>query len=774
MYSNKIEVIKNKSLTRDYAQVKMTNFWLKKTMPILDNNLSFRDSIIKAFSTVSESVICISAISLKDRVLINAIHENIVNNNNRFYILLNTISEELKPLYSEALIRFETNNIGSFVLVAPNKGYALSFFFTGELSTIDFESRAHIGLSLDKNQEDVLYKLFVYTFWNKPKQEVKEQKTNKVPNSLSPINLNIGDFADKKNILEQWSNIESTDFCILSEANNILSEEYLSNLKNTTILTKFSPNHSSKILELVNNNNRIEAYSEISLDFNLLSYNGEHYWLYPCKKISNTINFYALHLNNNQVNIIKNKFAQPDLVFIPSKNRGDLGDANIIYNNDLQTKNIYINTHIDITLPAIKNNEFLPLDALNKLQPQFNDNGEAITITYNWDIYPFALPQGAQVHTLYKDWDKEKSHILSFISKIEKDIQDIENKNLLDKVRRFFLGKSIKFKKDKQTLEDLKTIDFSLKTKEEFNKAIQTILSIAYVVADDIEEITIAQDNALLDEDNAKLDAKIQDIVQHINQKNVALSSAKQAKEKAFEAFVLSYKLDNKIANIFEDLNKDLDKSIKDLEHELKSLTSKQSNLLEEIKKLNNRLKTPQAELKNLLDKQVKNAKEDLNDKIQKQEQSILDFENQIKEKEEEKAFLDLEVEEVISKQNQLKEQKEELSKINKMHNYSALEGDIQKLEKEKSNYENQKNINEKKKKIKLEKDDSSLEIFTISSHKNNLGLVINNLIPLPKIGKLWEHNKSLYLSIDYWEEYDLGVLEAERLKAKLCVTKLN
>jgi len=42
----------------------------------------------------------------------------------------------------------------------------------------------------------------------------------------------------------------------------------------------------------------------------------------------------------------------------------------------------------------------------------------------------------------------------------------------------------------------------------------------------------------------------------------------------------------------------------------------------------------------------------------------------------------------------------------------------------------------------------------------------------LPKVGKLYQLNNQYFLAIEFWEEYELGKKEAERLKANLCAIK--
>lgn len=48
----------------------------------------------------------------------------------------------------------------------------------------------------------------------------------------------------------------------------------------------------------------------------------------------------------------------------------------------------------------------------------------------------------------------------------------------------------------------------------------------------------------------------------------------------------------------------------------------------------------------------------------------------------------------------------------------------------------------------------------------------INQYPQLPQVGKLFQLNSKQYLAIEFWEEYEQGKKEAERLKANLCAIK--
>ena len=145
--------------------------------------------------------------------------------------------------------------------------------------------------------------------------------------------------------------------------------------------------------------------------------------------------------------------------------------------------------------------------------------------------------------------------------------------------------------------------------------------------------------------------------------------------------------------------------------------------------------------------------------------------------------------EQIKTKQQELTEKKEELADKKKntksddktAHTFiKKLDDEIQKIEKSIKNFENQKNSKQKE----IEKGNnenrragSSLDAFgnTGNKQKNQSGgksFELQNLPQLPQVGTLYQAGGKSFLAIEYWEDYEQGKAEAERLKAELCATK--
>lgn len=145
--------------------------------------------------------------------------------------------------------------------------------------------------------------------------------------------------------------------------------------------------------------------------------------------------------------------------------------------------------------------------------------------------------------------------------------------------------------------------------------------------------------------------------------------------------------------------------------------------------------------------------------------------------------------EQIKSKQQELTKKKEELADKKKnikpddktAHTFiKKIEDEIQNIEKSIKNLENQKNS--KQKEIEKGSDEnrragSSLDAFSNAGNKqkNQSGgksFELQNLPQLPQVGTLYQAGVKSFLAIEYWEDYEQGKAEAERLNAELCATK--
>lgn len=120
-----------------------------------------------------------------------------------------------------------------------------------------------------------------------------------------------------------------------------------------------------------------------------------------------------------------------------------------------------------------------------------------------------------------------------------------------------------------------------------------------------------------------------------------------------------------------------------------------------------------------------------------------------------------------------------ELKEIQNTTFISKNESEIQEIEKKIKILESQIESKQKEKSKQVSQTNSSSlnEIVGIKNpQQNNLGKVqlvqMPELQQLPTIGKLFQVNSQQFLGIEFWEQYEQGKKEAERLKANLCAIK--
>lgn len=206
----------------------------------------------------------------------------------------------------------------------------------------------------------------------------------------------------------------------------------------------------------------------------------------------------------------------------------------------------------------------------------------------------------------------------------------------------------------------------------------------------------------------------------------------------------------------------------------------KKAKLNEEIDVLKERKKTKEEELKN--------KQGELNEKEKNVSDQLKSFLAKHKIEEALVGKLKSEWQQQSGHKNKQKNPKEaeeaeaKIAELNEIQNQvfiNKLKSEIENIQREIKRIEDEikRNENEKSKSSQQSESKSSLTEFVSnesSKQSSNSGklLSVTDLQQLPKVGKLYQFNSQPYLAIEFWEEYDQGKSEADRLKAKLCAIK--
>jgi hypothetical protein len=173
----------------------------------------------------------------------------------------------------------------------------------------------------------------------------------------------------------------------------------------------------------------------------------------------------------------------------------------------------------------------------------------------------------------------------------------------------------------------------------------------------------------------------------------------------------------------------------------------------------------------NLLNVQVQNEMGEIEteDRKAKLEEEIENLKIQISEQE-------------VALQKKKKELEEKQKDEEQKKFVSKTQSEINDIDKKIKSFKNQIDGKEKEKNKQISQSNSS-SLFELIGDKNSkqLNSVKSQLVQmpdlqkypqLPTIGKLFQLNSQQFLVIQYWEEYEQGMKEVERLKANLCTIK--
>jgi len=698
-----------KSKIIDYSNQPVQHVWLKLSHDHHTSESNNKNDLIQLLQTQQKSCICIQSETIDDSDIIKAIFDSA--RHNRIYVMTNDKPSACKDIVGACLIRYGINNIGSFILVNPNSSNAHGLLYSADLTQTSFTIKDSILLELDTEQIQILFRFFCNNFWNKCTQELidnfsKPRETEDPPLDFFP---NRDDFCDSNYVVQQLRIQDSNAILsipaikpdMLCQINNTQRHDIYCNLEN---------NDHELLCQLSNNNSAIYASKTFNVSYFFLS-SGKN-WLIPKTTVVNKDQLFALPLNEKQSYQLEKLFyiqqESADYEFLSHRNRSDLIDQTI---RRLDGHERSIKKSTSKPLSSIQCSQLLEKTVFESQEPNFEDDDISCEIKYTWKILPFVLPKNAKQAKLYNDWQQFENYYNNVCQEINALITTNENRTVVEKLKRFFLGKKHSLSLMRKELEELQDKKLS--------------------------EIETGQCKQILSNVNQlrnQLDSNIKEIENTIKQNQIdeeieRLTRKKQEKEADLKAFIekqeklLKEKDIEKQESLEKFLNeKDLESFIK--KHELSHNLSHLKNQLKSFSKKKYRKKNPEDST----------IAQKIMEEIQEIERP--DFRKQF---EEDKLKFNKEIKTV---EREIAEQQKQKNKIGHTDNENKSTSSLTEL------------IGSKKQPVK--------------KHNNSLELP-NNLLQLPKVGELYELGKQTFLVIEFWEDYDMGIKEMKRFNATLC-----
>jgi hypothetical protein len=542
MEKTKIQPIA-KSKTIDYRDKTIERFWLNRNKEYKPETEDNRKLFSEMLANVQDSVICIQTEQIDDAKFIPEIFKA-SKRRNRIYILTNEKPEKLKELTGACLIRYGVKNIGSFILINPNSDNSQGILFTAPFLESSFAS-SNIALELDKNQINTLFRFFSYNFWNKATHEIIDNFETAKPVSEPPLDFlpNIQDFCNldfvKQKISEQTENLVLTVPKI--ETNHLVD---LKKITNSKFFTNFQNNDFDLLHSIERNENEIFA-NQNQINLRLIISDKNESWLIPKTHISSEDNIFALQLNDLQKSKLKKVvdflFENAKYEYHFSKYRNELVDRNIRLISDLNNE-ISIRELVNKKADDINSTEFFEKSIFANQEPKFADDNISCKIEFRWNINPFYLPQNAKKAKIYEEWQKIENEFQNICNQLEKSISESENKNITEKLKRFFLSKKQSFSKYSEELNELKILKLSeleiSKRKEivtQFNNLLKNVLANISEIDTEIKKSEI---DAVIEKLNSDLELKKSSLEEFIKAEEQKLKEKEDTKQQNINEFL--------------------------------------------------------------------------------------------------------------------------------------------------------------------------------------------------------------------------------------------
>ncbi len=707
-----------KTKTIDYSSEEIKNLWLQIKEPT-PTTLSSQNkkSIISLLKKANNTIICIQTEKLEDSDIIDEIYKA-SKRENRIYITVNEKSEAWKELAGFALIRYGIRNIGSFVLINPQSKNAEGLAYSSPFTDTGLVDPENILIELSPDTTKTLYRFFSYNFWNHTEWEILQDFNNPGKVKDLPIDIypNKGDLCDADFVRNKIADIKKGLFIVPG----ITHEDFVSyeNLEDSFILTGLTVNDPDLLVSLGEKETIIIYANKHVLPFRLYEISNKETWAIIPKALINPDDLiYAIPVKREEIKFdaeFEFKSALPREMLKNKKFR-------LLDNPEEEIK---IQGYEEINLNEIKLQELPPQEEFEKKEPQqFPDTGTILKCKYLWKVVPFYTPSNAKKHKLYDSWEKLQKQYEEFLDKINSRLQESNNTPITDKLKRWFLGKRQTLKQYEEKIQELRKEKLAFLPLEKRRRIVKELNEIVAKINKNIESIERKKKEAALqgEIDNLKttIAEKEKELEKFIQEEESKIKKQEDEKEKKLKEFLEKN-------NIKQD--------------EIKSFRSK----LEQKAGKKNRKKNPE---------EAKKAKETLNELNE-----ILGF-NFRKQLEDEKNKKEKEIKRL---KQELERKEKEIAKLKPEEEETSLLTLIEGNEKE-----SQENT-EPHSLIENVIDDLP-EASSVSSSKEGFNLP-DNLLPLPKIGELWQAGNQKFLQIEFWEEYDEALKEAERFKAKLSV----
>lgn len=781
----KIEILNN-SKTIDYSNEQVENVWVKTNW--LEAETTFEnkaeETFLKIFKKIENSVICIQtqAFSTRESKASDELIKEIFNassRGNKIYILTNKKEGILSNLVGACLVRYGQKNIGTLVLINPqvqDTDKRLGLVYSGDLTEASFSNSENLLMPIFSNdtQIDDLYRFFCNNFWKDATHEWLEE--NSEPKEVN-IKLPFDFLPPYQNLCEPEfvrSHIKSK----LSEASfvrvpEIKSDDFMQDYyyaEDCQIMCNYSADGFNGInsLEDLPENAEILATTDVlAMPYRMIEcYNDDTAYFIPKLYLQPDDNIFAVKFTGEQyakINSIKTNCNYEFGTF----DKSDLGDKKIRFFD--ADEEVLIEEFGDVECEDVVLDEFVEQEKFITMEPNFEyAPTHPVETRYNWRTLPFYTPADAKEDNIYEEWQKCFREVKTSCDKGFKFVEALENKkqNSLQRLSRFFLGKSNQLQKYKKELEEIeKSIEENAGYNElDFKQKRDKLNQLLDILTEEAKEIDLQMDKANQEEEweikNKNLNgalAEIEEKIEANRQEKLNLEKQNQAKLDEIEQKLESErKADSQNKKDEESQAQQKDVSLEKLEQEIEKL-ERELEIHKASKPSANLSKKDRQRNIDTTQKYLISKRKELtnyNNKIDANSKKI----EKIQKLEDDKKVLEKKFKDDLDKNTQ-ELNRLESSKQQKQRELQA-NGSVFKYQ------ENKVEDNTKK---------SSLNHLAPKNKNksNNLSLdKAQEKIPSskPKVGILKRQANQKFIEIEFWEEVEQAKLEAQRFNAKISV----